>query len=497
MTTKAPHFPADLLAPQEPAEPLVFKYEPAGPVVKAFHRSPAFVRILEGPIGSSKTTACMLEIMRRAAKQRPGRDGKRKTRWAIIRNAYPELRSTTLKSWEQWAPRDVGNFNQAGPIAHRIRTNELDLEVLFLALDREEDKRKLLSLELTGAFVNEAREVPKAIIDTLTGRVGRFPPMVDGGPTWSGIIADTMMPDSDHWLYRFAEESKPDGWQFFRQPGAVFRTGDGWQLNPNAENLANLPKNYYARLLAGKSDDWIAVYLAAEYGFAIDGRPVFPEYRDAVHCSREAFPPNPELPLIIGLDFGLTGAAIFAQRTGRGQWRIIDEMLTEDLSVIRFSEQLAARLDSWYPGYSIEAWGDPSGDFRNPNEGQTALAIVKEYANLDARAAPSNDPTLRREAVAATLNRMVDGEPGMIISPACKTLRKGFAGGYHFKRVQVANDERFHDKANKNLFSHPHDALQYLMLGAGEGRLVMRRHKRATQKQPERAMSDYDVFAYR
>ena len=47
------------------------------------------------------------------------------------------------------------------------------------------------------------------------------------------------------------------------------------------------------------------------------------------------------------------------------------------------------------------------------------------------------------------------------------------AGGYHYKRIQVAGDERFHDKPNKNRFSHPCEAAQYMMLGAGEGTAVI------------------------
>ncbi len=83
------------------------------------------------------------------------------------------------------------------------------------------------------------------------------------------------------------------------------------------------------------------------------------------------------------------------------------------------------------------------------------------------------------------LNRLVDGRPGLLISPKCKITRKGMAGGYHYKRVQVVGDERYHDKPNKNRFSHPCDAAQYMMLGAGEGYTVVsppRRRERYADK---------------
>ena len=75
--------------------------------------------------------------------------------------------------------------------------------------------------------------------------------------------------------------------------------------------------------------------------------------------------------------------------------------------------------------------------------------------------------------VAASLSRMIDGKPGFLISPKCKVTRKGMNGGYAYKRVQVAGDERFHDKPNKNRFSHPCEGGQYMMLGAGEGESVI------------------------
>ena len=74
-------------------------YEPSGQTIKRFFKSDAFVRGVMGPLGSGKSTACVLEILRRAKMQVPGPDGIRRSRWAIIRNSYPELKSTTLKTW--------------------------------------------------------------------------------------------------------------------------------------------------------------------------------------------------------------------------------------------------------------------------------------------------------------------------------------------------------------------------------------------------------------
>jgi hypothetical protein len=39
--------------------------------------------------------------------------------------------------------------------------------------------------------------------------------------------------------------------------------------------------------------------------------------------------------------------------------------------------------------------------------------------------------------------------------------------------------ERYADKPDKNMYSHIHDALQYMLLGAGEGRALMNNQRPA------------------
>lgn len=467
---------------------ITLSYRPAGPVTAAFHASDAFVRGLRGPIGSGKSTACTVEIFRRAWAQAPGtRTGLRRSRWAIIRNTLPQLKTTTIKTWTQWVPAELGRLVQGPPPIHRIRVDDVDCEVIFLALDKPEDVRKLLSLELTGAWVNEAREVPRAVIDGLTGRVGRFPEQGDGGPSWSGILLDTNPPDTDHWWYRLAEEQTPEGWHFFAQP-----PGDGAQ----AENLAHLPPRYYQRASAGKDEDWVRVYVRGEYGFVRDGKPVYPEYRDHLHCASQDLPPWPRLPLIVGVDFGLTPAAALCQRSPRGQWRILGELVAEDVSAAAFGQMLAAEIARLAPGLSGRIWCDPAGQQRGQGDGVRLIDHLARHAGLPVSPAPSNVFTVRREAVAGALNRLVDGEPGLLLSPAARTLRKGFAGHYRYRRVALAGlEHRYRDQPDKNPYSHPHDALQYALLGGGEG-AALRAPPAPPAPTAARAITDYDILGY-
>ena len=445
--------------------PRITKYNEPGPVITSFIESEAFVRGIMGPIGSGKSTACVIEILRRAQYQRKSSDGIRRSRWCVIRNSYPELKSTTIKTWADWCPLEFGKTNFDSPIIHHIKNDEIDMEVMFLALDRPDDTRKLLSLELTGAWINEAREVPKAIIDALTGRVGRYPSMNQGGASWSGIIMDTNPPDNESWWFKMSEIERPDGWQFFKQPSGISK---------EAENIPNLPKDYYKKLIPGKDQDWIKVYVEGDYGFLIEGQAVYPMFRDRTHVAPEVIQPAPGFALMMGVDFGLTPCAIIGQRMHGGQWYIIDEFITEDIGIKRFAEELTSFMETNYPNFDISvAVGDPSGDFRSPNSDDTCLDIMNSYTPWKWRAAPSNELTIRLEVVKNTLNKMVDGNPAFLLSPKCKVLRKGFNGSYNYKMIKGGDGTRTHNMPDKNKFSHPHDALQYLLLGGGESDVVM------------------------
>ena len=117
-----------------------------------------FFRGIRGPVGSGKSVGCCVEIFRRALEQKKDQNGKRKSRWAVIRNTNPQLRTTTIKTWRDWFPEDqYGKCHWSVPYTHWLKVGEVELEVLFLAIDRPEDVKKLLSLELTGVWINEAR----------------------------------------------------------------------------------------------------------------------------------------------------------------------------------------------------------------------------------------------------------------------------------------------------------------------------------------------------
>jgi len=460
----------------------VYRYKPQGDTLEQYILDRTRRTLICGPLGSGKTNASCWKMFRLICSQEPDANGVRKSRWAAIRNTYPDLLGTTAKDWLEMFG-DLGQFLKSGyePPTHHLAFaledgTVVNAEVVFMALDRAEHVRKLRGTQLTGAWLNETKELPFAVVEMVDLRVGRYP--MDVQPTWHGIMGDTNAPDTDHWYYRLAEIDKPPGWKFYKQPGGLIRQGPDapWQFNPLAENVHNLPGRsaYYTDGAQGKTDDWIKVNLANEYGYVMDGKPVYPDYSDSLHC--KDFELVPEWGLHLGLDFGLTPAALMGQKTPWGQWRIRYELTTENTGVIRFAHELKRFLAQKVPGIPIlSITGDPAGDQRQAgdNEERTVFQLLRAN-QIHAQPAWTNDFSLRTEAFSAPMRALIDGKPGFMLHSDCKVTRKGLAGGYHFRRLAVAGDERFRYVPQKNAYSHPCEAGQYLFLGAGEGAAIVR-----------------------
>ncbi|WP_435310653.1 hypothetical protein [Primorskyibacter sedentarius] len=449
-----------------------FHVKPQGPVLEAYYLSEARVSLIMGPLGSGKTIMSCHKIMRHMRQQKPNASGVRKSRWYAIRNTYGDLLTTTIKDWLEIFG-DLGRFKSGGrePPTHYLKfhledSTLVEAEVVFIALDREEHVKKLRGSQVTGFWLNEVKELEKAVVDMADLRHGRYPSPVDGGATWHGMIGDTNAPDEDHWYYKQAEEEKPDGWVFFKQPGGVYQRGvdergrPRWAVNQNAENAINLPDGYYLRGMAGKSDDWIKVNLANEYGFVMDGKPVYPTYVDSLHC-RE-FDVIPGLPIIRGWDYGLTPACMFAQLTPRGQLRFIDEMTATRSGIGTFTDEVLKHCAMKYPGFEFIDEGDPAGDAgKGLKDNDTRSCFeIQAAKGINVNPGPVS-LELRLESVRYGLNTLVDGEPALVVHPCCKMFRKGFQGGYQFRRMQIRG-EHYTDKPDKNHYSHPHDAGQYI-----------------------------------
>ena len=457
------------------------RYRPT-PTAARFHASPALVRGLRGPVGTGKSVACVMDIVFMAMQMPPSSDGVRRSRCLAVRNTYPELLSTTLQTWEDWFPMAV--TVKSAPIKSTLRLplpddTQMELQMWFLSMDKPKDIRKLKSLDATFGWLNEASELSKSALDMMKGRIGRFPKKTDCPAYRSCIIMDTNAPDIDHWWYHLAEVLKPKDFEFFAQPPAIRRLGGTgpWGPNPDAENVDNHVNgyDYWLRQVPGARDEWIKVMLCGQYGATMDGQPVYPAYRDDVHCAKEPIEPLRGLPLILGFDWGRTPVCIIAQLTPRGQLRILDELIVDadgpGMGVGTFTKSVVVpHLKTHYGGMEIRAYGDHAAG--REGDDLSSFDRVKKHG-INCQPARTNDPKQRIEAVDAYLNGMIDGEPALLVSPKAHMVRRGFQGRYMFERLNVSGYEaKFKTAPKKDKYSHPHDGVQYIALMAGGSSIV-------------------------
>lgn len=459
-------------------------YNPTSTLTR-FHNDDSLVRGIVGPVGSGKSVGCTMELLLRSIKQAPHTDGVRRTRWGIIRNAYPELRSTTMKTVADWLPDEIYSTNASFPITGTLSFllgdgTRVQSEWIFIALDRPEDVKKLKSLELTGLWFNEASELSREILDMAMSRIPRYPPAMQGGASWSGIIMDTNAPSEDNWWFTLFEEEKPAGHVVYHQPPAVLKSTDPitnktmWVGHPDAENVGGhvpLGYEYWLRQIPGKSAAWIQVFLEARYGESLIGKPVFSgEFSLTQHTSKEVLKPDRSLPVFIGFDWGLFPAAVFAQLDRFGSINILRECAPEtDVSLEAFLEDyVTPTIMEHFGGCSFSAYGDPAGRGRSPIDKRTPFMVVQQ-AGIRCVPTFTNDFLPRRDSVASFLNR----RDGFLLSFACPKLRKALQRDYHYAKKPGAQGE-YKPKPEKNMASHVSDALQYLCLGIrGMNRVTM------------------------
>ncbi len=101
------------------------------------------------------------------------------------------------------------------------------------------------------------------------------------------------------------------------------------------------------------------------------------------------------LPVHVGLDFGLTPAAVFGQRDYSGQWRVLYELVMFDIGLERFGQMLVGDLQQRFPKAEVMIWGDPAGMKRDEIYEVTAFDYLKTL-NLQARPTVSNAWKIRR-----------------------------------------------------------------------------------------------------
>lgn len=431
------------------------------PTIAAFAACQKRTQFLFGPLGGGKTTGALMKLLTLAHQQHANGNGVRKTRWAVVRNTRAQLRDSVIKTVHEWLPPNgkTIKWNETNldmtldmPLPDGTRVN---CEMMFRALDDEKDARRLLSVEFTGGWLSEFREIPFTLLTDLLSRTGRYPSSNDGGADWYGVFGESNMCAKGSDWFKFLMVDRPANCGVFIQPSG---------LSPEAENIANLKPDYYSMLLPGKPQNWIQAHITCEFPDSMDGRAVWgASYDFNRHVAKEPLLPVGMAPIIIGIDQGRSPAAVAMQMHPSGKLRVLRETYGSGMGMDRFaSEYLRPMVGTYFPGLPILCVIDPAG-CRKSEVNDMSPKDVLEGAGFKVMPAPTNDINRRVNAVERQLCLL----NGIEFSPACPKLISAVASEYRYKVLKNGNTDEVPEK--KHPISDVADALQYgTMVAAGD-----------------------------
>ncbi|WP_422050150.1 hypothetical protein [Shimia sp.] len=503
-----------------------------GPISEAYYWSEADVVGICGPVGSGKTTTKNKRKLRRAIMMptstkdrvalvdgewieiKPADEadwiargyqtsGWRRYKVIYTRQTYRELWSTTIPSYLETFPKDMGSWSggRGDPVKHVIYFEDphgpIEFTAEFMAFG-DDPIAAMRGLQTTDLDLNEADTMVVEILTVGIGRIDRFPARehFEGLPadlrSYGCIDCDFNAPDEDNWTHgvfydeekrketakmlsaELPEGSKPIEVAFFNQPGFG---------EEGCENLQNLGPTYYQRQIAAMTlagrGDMVDRLVFNKIVYLKQGDPVFKrEYNRRIHVSAEPLKALPGVPLRLGLDQGFKAAAVVAQCGADYRWRILGELHfpEERLLGAVFGARLVDYIEENWPGFRVEAgWADMAGE-----QGQSGAEEENASWNRALKRATgytirpqklgNNRVNTRLAATRAALEApLVAGAPGILIDPRCKFLIRGFEARYVWAEEVNKNGDKFKTPNKQLTEANVHDALQYLLLSEHSG----------------------------
>jgi hypothetical protein len=410
---------------------------------------------MRGPVGSGKSVATQMELVRRASEMPAQHDGVRRSRAVLVRSTLSQLKTTSLVTWMEWF-RPISRYKVSDQtIQVRFKLPDktsVELDVFLLPLDTPENVQRLLSLEITYGLISEFREAQLEIAQAVLARCGRYPSRANVSNYFFGIWGESNSFSIDSEWFDYLEVDKPASVDYFVQPGA---------REPGAENVANLPASYYRNLVESNSPAWVASYIDNELKPSLSGQAVYtasfdPDY----HVAAGELAPIPGREVVVGLDVGRQPAAVIGQLDPRGRLLVLHALYAENVGIERFlARDLKPVLAERFTTAAIFAVLDPAARSRSQIGEKSVLEAVRD-AGLVAVLANTNHIAPRLRAVEQYLNR----RDGLSICPVhCHELIVGFQFSYRFKRNKNRELEEIPEK--RHPISDLHDAAQYLCLG--------------------------------
>lgn len=430
------------------------------PTLTTFAHSRALWRLCLGPVGSGKTSGVYLTLLYQALEQ-PVFNGVRKSRCMVIRNTRAQLKDSVIKSMLAMTPHDgVNVIYKEAELSLTVRLVGGDgipaeIHFMFRSLEDEKDTQRLLSVELTWAWVSEFSEVDLKIAKAAVSRCGRYPSVAMGGCTHFGLVAESNWPVKGSDWYNWIEVDRPKTVEVFKQPSA---------LSAEAENVENLPNGYYENLIEGADPRWLQSYVLCEYPDSLSGTTVHKLFDRATHAGTGLKPIQIGVnspALVIGMDCGRNPAAVFGQIQASGRLNVLHELYASNCAMDTFLiRHLMPLMVQRFGGLKAVIVLDPAG-FAQGQATDLTPAKVLQNKGFTVIPASTNNIQPRLDAV----DNLLSAHQGLLIDAEfCPNLINGLARDYIYRTKKDGRQEEVPTKDHP--VSDLQDSLQYLCLYA-------------------------------
>jgi hypothetical protein len=470
----------------------------AGPISDRYILSAAPATLITGPGGSGKTIASGKKALFEAQRMRPGPDGVRRHVLGTFRQKYVNVWKATIPSWWKLFPRQLAGSKWAGSspreaehiLTFQDRHGTIVLTNRFRAFGDTADPEDVLGNEFTDCYLNEWSTLPWQLFVALIDRVGREPPIEISGRT-GRFWGDSNAPDVLSDIYREFYERKTPGYALLEQPSG---------LSPEAENIEAVGRAYYINSAAMNVHRpwWIKRMIHNMPGFTRDNDPVYPKYDDARNMAPAPIAPLKELPIIVGVDGGLTPAAAYCQERPNGGARTLAEVALERGGMRELATAMLALEARRFDGCTFHTVCDPAMGAGEDTEDSSDRARLAKHLGRKVKLARTQEVAARIEAVAAKFDLTLEnGVPGYLLDPSCKGLRRGKNQTFHFRAIQGSDDR---GAIAKTFDGHVSEAEQYAYLEFGSAEAKRRTDEiakeRVKRRQEARRAPRYNPFGH-
>ncbi len=397
-----------------------------------FHASPASFRLVDGGMGSGKTTIGAAESILLST-------GKASNLGLVGRATYPELRDTTSKELLDF-PVEIDGKEMpfvASPLVRKwnkvegVLTLYNNSQILFRALEDSFDKIK--SLNLGWFWIDEGSEITREMWLGLIGRLRRK------GFRHTGFI--TTNPEGRDWIWQ----------DFWARP-----TTDHFAVKMTSYENMHLPDGYIANLEKQFPQEWLKRYVFGSRE-SFEGL-IYKDFKDAPPHVVEEF----EIPKgwyrFVALDHGyrnptcvLWGAVDF-----EGNLYIYDELYASGMLVSEIATAIKAKNNK----QKIQQFLiDPSCKNRN---GVTGRSVIDEFADAGIYFAPANNDVRAGINHVQEYLKVVNGKSKLRMFRKCENTRTE-AQTYRWKDLRPTAKQDSPEKPLKKL-DHCMDALRYMTI---------------------------------